>query len=106
MLGAELGFLPVCREDMDYLGWDYIDFLLISGDAYVDHPNFGHAIISRVLTKEGYRVGIIAQPDKTDAESFKKLGKPRLGVLISAGNLDSMVCHYTASKKPRSEYMY
>ena len=106
MCGAKLGFLPVSREDLDYLGWDYIDFLFVTGDAYVDHPSFGHAIISRVLTANGYRVGIIAQPDKTDIESFKKLGKPRLGVLISAGNLDSMVCHYTASKKPRSDDMY
>lgn len=106
MTGAECGFLPVCREDMDYLGWDCVDFVYITGDAYVDHPSFGHAVISRVLTANGYRVGIIAQPDKTDKEAFKKLGRPRLGVLITAGNLDSMVCHYTAAKKPRSDDMY
>lgn len=88
------------------LGWDSLDFLYISGDAYVDHPSFGAAIITRVLTAAGYRVGIIAQPRWTDAADFLKLGRPRLGVLISSGNIDSMVNHYTAAKKPRSSDLY
>lgn len=100
------GFLPVSKDDMTNLGWDYIDFLYIIGDAYVDHPSFGHAIISRVLDSSGYRVGIIAQPDWHNAESIKKLGRPRLGVLVTAGNIDSMVNHYTAAKKRRSEDLY
>ena len=100
------GFLPVCRDDMDRLGWDELDFLYITGDAYVDHPSFGHAIISRVLDNVGYRVGIIAQPDWHSVDDFIKLGRPRLGVLVTAGNIDSMVNHYTAAKKRRSEDMY
>lgn len=99
-------FLPVTRQDMKKRGWEELDFLYISGDAYVDHPSFGHAIISRVLDALGYRVGIIAQPDWRTCEDFKKLGRPRLGVLISAGNIDSMVNHYTAAKKRRSEDLY
>lgn len=99
-------FLPVTRQDMKKRGWEELDFLYISGDAYVDHPSFGHAIISRVLDAHGYRVGIIAQPDWKTCEDFKKLGRPRLGVLISAGNIDSMVNHYTAAKKRRSEDLY
>ncbi len=99
-------FLPVSREDMKKRGWDELDFLYISGDAYVDHPSFGHAIISRVLEKHGYRVGIIALPDWRSVDDFKKLGRPKLGVLVSAGNIDSMVNHYTASKKKRSDDAY
>ncbi len=106
MNGIEAGFLPVSKEDMNCLGWDCLDFLYISGDAYVDHPSFGHAIITRVLTAAGYRVGVIAQPDWKDKESFLRLGRPRLGVLVSAGNMDSMVNHYTAAKKPRHDDMY
>ncbi len=99
-------FLPVTRQDMEKRGWEELDFLYIVGDAYVDHPSFGHAIISRVLEAHGYRVGIIAQPDWKTCEDFKRMGKPRLGVLISAGNIDSMVNHFTASKKRRSEDLY
>ena len=99
-------FLPVSRDDMKKRGWDDLDFLYISGDAYVDHPSFGHAIISRVLEKHGYKVGIIALPDWRSVDDFKKLGRPKLGVLVSAGNIDSMVNHYTASKKKRSDDAY
>ena len=91
---------------MQKRGWDVLDFLYISGDAYVDHPSFGHAIITRVLEQAGYRVGIIAQPDWRSIDDFIKMGKPRLGVLISSGNLDSMVNHYTVNKKPRSKDVY
>ncbi len=99
-------FLPVNREDMEARGWDSIDFLYISGDAYVDHPSFGHAIITRVLESEGYRVGIIAQPDWKSHKDFMMLGRPNYAVLISSGVIDSMVNHYTASKKPRSDDSY
>ena len=100
------GFLPVCREDMEKRGWTQLDFLYIVGDAYVDHSSFGHAIISRVLEKHGYKVGIIALPDWHSADDFKRLGRPKLGVLVSAGNMDSMVNHYTVSKKRRSDDAY
>ena len=99
-------FLPVSREDMQKRGWDELDFLYICGDAYVDHPSFGHAIISRILEKHGYKVGIISLPDWRNVEDFKKMGRPKLGVLVSAGNIDSMVNHYTASKKKRSDDAY
>ena len=99
-------FLPVSRADMEKRGWEELDFLYIVGDAYVDHPSFGHAIISRVLESHGYKVGIIAQPDWQSTDDFKKLGKPRLGVLVSAGNIDSMVNHYTAAKKRRHDDFY
>ena len=99
-------FLPVSRADMDARGWDACDFVYICGDAYVDHPSFGHAIITRVLEAHGYRVGIICQPDWTDPESIAALGEPRLGFLVSAGNMDSMVNHYTVNKKPRHEDAY
>lgn len=99
-------FLPISKEDMKKRGWEQLDFICVSGDAYVDHPSFGIAIISRVLESKGYKVGIIAQPDWRNVDDFKKLGKPRLGFLISSGNLDSMVNHYTASKKPRSDDAY
>ena len=97
----EQGFLPICREDMQAQGWDSVDFVYVSGDAYVDHPSFGHAIITRVLSVHGYRVGIIPQPDWKDKKSIMEFGEPRLGFLVSAGNMDSMVNHYSVSKKRR-----
>ena len=90
-------FLPISKEDMRKRGWEQCDFVYIIGDAYVDHSSFGHAIISRVLESRGYKVGIIAQPDWKDKESITILGKPRLGFLVSGGNMDSMVNHYTLS---------
>ena len=94
-------FLPVSRADMDARGWDQCDFVYICGDAYVDHPSFGMAIISRVLDAHGYKVGIICQPDWTDPASITVLGEPRLGFLVSAGNMDSMVNHYSVTKHRR-----
>lgn len=99
-------FLPVSKRDMEERGWDYYDFLYIVGDAYVDHPSFGHAIISRVLEAHGYRVAICPQPDWHSAEPLKAYGRPRLGVLVSAGNIDSMVNHYTVNKKRRHDDAY
>ena len=99
-------FLPVTREDMKSKGWDTVDFVYVTGDAYVDHPSFGHAIIARLLEAHGYTVGIIAQPDWKDDASISVLGVPRLGFLVSAGNIDSMVNHYTVSKKHRSTDAY
>ena len=96
-------FLPVSAEDMKKRGWDYVDFVYVSGDAYVDHPSFGTAIISRILEANGYRVGIIPQPDWRDENSIDVFGEPRLGFLVSAGNMDSMVNHYSVSKKRRSK---
>jgi len=87
-------------------GWSQCDFVYVCGDAYVDHPSFGHAIISRLLESHGYKVGIIAQPDWKDSKSITVLGRPRLGFLVSAGNMDSMVNHYSVSKKRRSEDAY
>lgn len=86
------------RAEMDGLGIEQLDFVYVIGDAYIDHPSFGPAIISRVLESRGYSVGIIAQPDWHSAEEFKKLGRPRLAFLVSAGNMDSMVNHYTSAK--------
>ncbi|HWR56291.1 MAG TPA: YgiQ family radical SAM protein [Negativicutes bacterium] len=99
-------FLPVSKADMAGRGWTELDFLCITGDAYVDHPSFGMAIISRLLEKMGFRVGIIAQPDWRSARDFNRLGKPRLGVMITAGNLDSLLAHYTAAKHPRHKDAY
>ncbi len=99
-------FLPISKEDMQQRGWWWYDFLLVTGDAYVDHPTFGAAVIGRVLEAEGYRVAVLAQPDWHSAEAFTAMGRPKLGVLIGAGNLDSMVAHYTAAKKRRSEDFY
>ncbi len=99
-------FLPISKTDMEKRGWDRCDFILITGDAYVDHPSFGPAIISRVLESGGYRTGIIAQPDWTNPDDFRVLGKPRLGILITAGNMDSMVSRYTAARKFRSTDAY
>ena len=95
-------FLPTTKKEVELRGWDQLDVILFSGDAYVDHPSFGHAIISRVLQSHGYTVGIIAQPDWTKTESINILGEPRLGFLVSAGNMDSMVNHYSVSKKRRT----
>ena len=99
-------FLPVSKADMEERGWWWYDFLLVTGDAYVDHPSFGTAVIGRVLEAEGYRVAVLAQPDWHSAEAFRAMGRPRLGVMIGSGNLDSMVAHYTAAKKRRSEDFY
>ncbi len=102
----EHGFLPVNRRDMLDRGWDRVDFAYVSGDAYVDHPSFGMAIITRLLEAKGYKVGVIAQPDWNDERSIAVFGEPRLGFLVSAGNMDSMVNHYTVAKKRRKSDAY
>jgi uncharacterized radical SAM protein YgiQ len=99
-------FLPINKEDMQNSGLSQLDFVIITGDAYVDHPSFGTAIISRILEAEGFTVGIIAQPDWTNVTDFRKLGKPKLGFLINSGNIDSMVNHYTVAKKRRHDDLY
>lgn len=99
-------FLPMSRAEMDQLGWDSCDIILVTGDAYVDHPSFGMAVIGRVLEAQGFRVGIIAQPDWTSAEAFKALGKPNLFWGVTAGNMDSMINRYTADRKIRSDDAY
>jgi uncharacterized radical SAM protein YgiQ len=96
-------FLPISRSDMQQRGWDELDVILITGDAYVDHPAYGVALIGRVLESHGYRVGIIAQPDWRTAEDFKRLGRPRRFFGITSGNVDSMVANYTANKRPRKK---
>jgi len=105
---ATLGehFLPINKEDMAARGWEQTDFVLITGDAYVDHPSFGAAVISRLLENAGYKIGIIAQPDWRGTADFTRLGRPRLGVLVTAGNIDSLVAHYTAAKHRRKEDEY
>lgn len=100
------GFLPICRRDMEERGWHELDFVFISGDAYVDHPSFGPAIICRLLEKHGYKIGIIPQPDWHTTKDFDRLGKPRLGFLVSAGNMDSLLNKFTAAKKVRHEDAY
>lgn len=100
------GFLPLCRAEMEERGWEAPDFVYVCGDAYTDHPSFGAAIISRVLEDAGFRVAILAQPDFSDCSAFREFGRPRLGFLVSAGNIDSMVAHYTAAKKRRSYDYY
>lgn len=100
------GFLPVSMDEVHELGLEQLDFIYVSGDAYVDHPSFGHAIITRLLQAHGYSVGIIAQPDWKNDESITVLGKPRLGFLVSSGNMDSMVNHYYVSKKHRESDAY
>ncbi len=100
------GFLPISKEDMDSRGIKQLDFVYVTGDAYVDHPSFGHAIISRVLEAHGYTVGILSQPDWKNEESVTALGKPRLAFLVTSGNMDSMVNHYSVSKKRRSQDAY
>lgn len=99
-------FLPMSREEMDRLGWDSCDVIVVTGDAYVDHPSFGMAIVGRMLEAQGYRVGIIAQPDWTSKEDFMKLGKPNLFFGVTAGNMDSMINRYTADRKLRHDDAY
>lgn len=99
-------FLPVSAADVKARDWPYVDFVYVTGDAYVDHPSFGTAIISRVLEAEGFKVAILSQPDYKSADDFRRFGKPRLGFLVSSGNIDSMVAHYTVSKKKRSYDYY
>jgi len=101
-----MDFLPVNIDDMKKRGWDQCDFVFVTGDAYVDHSSFGSAILSRLLERYGYKVGIIAQPDWKDVSSFKALGEPRLGFLVNSGNIDSMVNHYTTFKKKRRTDSY
>ena len=99
-------FLPMSRAEMDTLGWDSCDIIVVTGDAYVDHPSFGMAIIGRLLEAQGFRVGIIAQPDWQSADPFKQLGKPNLFFGVTAGNMDSMINRYTADRKIRSDDAY
>ena len=97
------GFLPISNRDMLNRGWTEVDFCIVTGDAYVDHPSFGTAIISRVLESAGNKVGIISQPDWKNENSITEFGRPRLGCMVNSGNIDSMVAQYTAAKKKRSE---
>ncbi len=99
-------FLPMCREEMDQLGWDSCDVIIVTGDAYVDHPSFGMAVIGRLLEGQGFRVGIIAQPDWNNKDDFMKLGRPNLFYGVAAGNMDSMINRYTADRKMRSDDAY
>ena len=99
-------FLPMSREEMTQLGWDSCDVIIVTGDAYVDHPSFGMAVIGRMLENQGFRVGIIAQPDWQSADPFKALGKPNLFFGVTAGNMDSMINRYTADRKIRSDDAY
>src|SRR5690349_17063416 len=99
-------FLPMSRAEMEALGWDSCDVIVVTGDAYVDHPSFGMAIIWRVLEAQGFRVGIIAQPDWQSAEPFRELGRPNLFFGITAGNMDSMVNRYTSDRRMRSDDAY
>lgn len=100
------GFLPISRKEMKARGWEQVDFVYVSGDAYVDHPSFGHAIITRTLEAHGFKIGMIAQPDWKNKESITIFGEPRLGFLVSSGNMDSMVNHYSVSKKARRTDAY
>ncbi len=99
-------FLPISKKEMSERGWDCADFVYVTGDAYVDHPSFGVALISRVLEAKGFRVAILSQPDYKSCDAFREFGKPRLGFLVTAGNIDSMVAHYTVSKKKRTYDYY
>src|SRR5256885_665168 len=99
-------FLPMSRAEMDILGWDSCDVIIVTGDAYVDHPSFGMAIVGRVLEAQGFRAGIIAQPDWHSAEAFAALGRPNLFFGITAGNMDSMVNRYTSDRRIRSDDAY
>ena len=99
-------FLPISATDMDERGWDRVDFVYVTGDAYVDHPSFGSAVITRVMEAEGFRVAVLAQPDWRSAEDFKRFGRPKLGFMVSSGNIDSMVAHYTVAKKRRKNDAY
>lgn len=104
MRGTE--FLPVSREEMRARDWYYYDFLVVMADAYIDHPSFGSTLIARLLEAEGYRVAVLAQPDWHDYTVFAEMGKPRFGVFIGGGNLDSMVAHYTVAKRRRDKDLY
>ncbi|MGL5360851.1 MAG: YgiQ family radical SAM protein, partial [Shewanella sp.] len=99
-------FLPMSRKEMDKLGWDSCDIIIVTGDAYVDHPSFGMAVIGRMLEAQGYRVGIIAQPDWSSKEAFMQLGRPNLFFGVTAGNMDSMINRYTADRRIRSDDAY
>jgi len=101
-----MAFLPISQQDIRALGWDAPDFVLITGDSYVDHPSFGAAIIGRCLERGSYRVAVLSQPDTTTETDFTRFGRPTLGFLITSGNIDSMVAHYTAAKKKRSDDAY
>lgn len=103
---TESPFLPISREEMTRLGWDHADFVCVTGDAYIDHPSFGIAVISRLLESLGYRVAVLAQPDWRSKNDFTRFGRPRLGFLITAGNIDSMVNAYSVSKRPRDRDVY
>ncbi len=98
--------LPMSRAEMDALGWDSCDIILVTGDAYIDHPSFGMALVGRLLEAQGFRVGILSQPDWRSAEAFKALGKPNLYFGVTAGNMDSLVNRYTADRKIRSDDAY
>ena len=104
MRGTE--FLPVSWEEMRAREWYYYDFLVVMADAYIDHPSFGSTLIARLLEAEGYRVAVLAQPDWHDCTPFTDMGKPRFGVFIGGGNLDSMVAHYTVAKRRRDKDLY
>ncbi|MDH4293156.1 MAG: YgiQ family radical SAM protein, partial [Betaproteobacteria bacterium] len=99
-------FLPMSRAEMGELGWDECDIILVTGDAYVDHPSFGMAIVGRLLEAQGFRVGIIAQPDWQSVDAFRALGRPKLFFGVTAGNMDSMVNRYTADRRVRSDDAY
>lgn len=99
-------FLPICTADMHSLGWDAPDFVYVTGDAYVDHPSFGVAILSRMLEAQGFRVAVLSQPDWRSGKDFTRFGRPKLGFLVTSGNIDSMVAHYTAAKRTRSDDLY
>ena len=105
-MDRQRGFLPTNKNEMKERGWEQADFVYISGDAYVDHPSFGMAIITRLLENAGYKVAVIAQPDWKDDASITVCGEPRLAFLVSAGNMDSMVNHYTSAKKRRHQDAY
>ena len=96
-------FLPIFKRDMAARGWDELDFICVTGDAYVDHPSFGIAIISRLLESLGYKVGVIPQPSWKNLTDITRLGRPRYGFFVTSGNIDSMVAHYTAAKRKRSD---
>ena len=107
LIKAGTGFLPTTRKEIDSLGWDQPDVIIFSGDAYVDHPSFGPAVIGRVIEDEGMRVAIVPQPNwKDDLRDFRKLGIPRYFFGVTAGNMDSMVNHYTAARRLRSDDAY
>ena len=99
-------FIPITQQELKQRGWDSVDVVLITGDAYVDHPSFAMAVIGRVIEDAGFKVAIIAQPNWKDVNEFKKFGKPNLCFAISSGNMDSMINKYTHNKKPRSEDDY